>query len=201
MNMAKLKQMNVQEYNRLLDFIILDWGKPADEQGKLAFSFYIASNVIQPNLQMLKDSDDVMTILAKMGLTMNWHHLLETEEKRIGFFLGKSPDRTWRGGLENRFHQYLARAMTSSNIDKFRETYPKFPNWIPFSIRTAQIPGKTNSTPASNHVVRWQERCQTSRTDPTAISIQYRNSFLDNKAQGSNAVCKANGSTRDNNPE
>jgi hypothetical protein len=148
MTMAKMKQMNVQEYNRLLDFVILDWGKPTDEQGKLAFSFYIASNTIQPNLQLLKDSDAVMTLLAKMGLTMNRHFLLETEEKRIGFFLGKSPDKTWRGGLELRFHEYLAQVLTASNVETLRENNPRFPSWIPFSIRTAQIPGKQKSLTA-----------------------------------------------------
>jgi hypothetical protein len=148
LTMAKLKKMNVQEYNRLLDFVILDWGKPADEQGKLAFSFYLASNVIQPDLALLKDSNAVMTTLAKMGLTINRHHLLETEEKRVGFFLGKSPDKTWRGGLEARFHEYLSTVLTPDNLNTFRDNNPKFPEWIPFSIRTAQLHDKARSTPA-----------------------------------------------------
>jgi hypothetical protein len=126
----------------------MDWGKPSDDQGKLAFSFYLASNKLQPTLRELKATDGFMSLLAKMGLTMNRHHLFETEEKRLGFFLGKSPDRTWRGDLESRFHDYLSKVFSQANLCQLREQTDTFPSWIPFSIRNAQLPGKVTATSA-----------------------------------------------------
>jgi hypothetical protein len=97
-----------------------DWGSPKDEKGKFSFSFYLASDIIQPNLKELKQNEDMMTYLKKGNLNLATHRLLETNTKQLGFFLGKDPEHTWYDDIQARFQHHIDKAHDPSTMTSLR---------------------------------------------------------------------------------
>ena len=88
-----LKQ--AQDYTTFMDMTMTHWGKPSDNRSRLAFSFYIASDIFT-DLNALKNSQKLQTILAKYKLLLLPHNLLQTDSKAVAFFAGKLSIHTWR---------------------------------------------------------------------------------------------------------
>jgi hypothetical protein len=81
------------------------------------------------------------SVLTQRSFLHDYHHndtttrSAETDDKRIGFCLVKSDDKTWRKGLEDRFRDHMA------SLESFHD-------WIPFSLRVAQLASKKKTTSA-----------------------------------------------------
>ena len=89
---AMLKQ--AQDYTTFMDMKLTQWGKPSENRSRIAFSFYVASEVIL-NVSAFKSSPQFQTMLSKYKLVLIPHNLLQMESKAIAYFLGKSPTHTW----------------------------------------------------------------------------------------------------------
>ena len=138
-----------QDYKNLMDFEITHWGRPSDNKGKLSISFYIASDILQPNLQLIRQSPVVQHILKAHKMNMSPHNLLQSDSKAIAFFSGKSVAHTWRKDLSERFQSYLTDHLNSSSamLNVFGEDH-EAPKDIPFYFRVTTIRAKKGTTQA-----------------------------------------------------
>ena len=84
-----------QDYTTFMDITRTNWGKPSDNKTRIAFSFYVASEIITDGLEVLKKSPQFQTLLAKYKLTMLPHNLWQWDSKAVAFFSGQSPVHTW----------------------------------------------------------------------------------------------------------
>ena len=96
-----------QDYKALMDITLVNWGNPSEGKGKLAFSFYIGSTIIDEDLQAVKQSRNFQQFLTQSKLQVTPHYLHQTESKALAFFLGKSPAHTWQQGLREQFQEYI----------------------------------------------------------------------------------------------
>jgi Skp family chaperone for outer membrane proteins len=95
------------DYTKLTDIQVLHWGRPDEGKEKLVFSFYIASDIIHPNLTELKKNHNLERFLELGKFSLTSHRLHESNTKFLGFFLGKNPDYTWFDDIETRFSQHI----------------------------------------------------------------------------------------------
>ena len=82
------------EIRAMLNVVSETWGTPEEKLGKLSFSVYLASDVIGPNLQALRNNPHFMRLLDAGDFRMAYHALEQTKTQQVGYFLGKSSDHT-----------------------------------------------------------------------------------------------------------
>lgn len=103
------------DFTSFLDIRRTPWGSPEQGQELTVFSFWIASNIIQPNLQALKDSLPVQEYLINGNCTLHPTKLTQSLTKTLCFFEGKDPRHTYRDDLAARFSQHLS-TLSGRNI-------------------------------------------------------------------------------------
>ena len=94
------------DYANFVDMTVMHWGKPSNNHARLAFSFYIASEIII-DTSSLKNSQKFQNMLSKHKLMLLPHTLLQIDQKAVAFFSGKSPNHTWREDLRRQFQLYV----------------------------------------------------------------------------------------------
>ena len=101
-------------YMTMMNFTLMNWGKPSKCCSKLALSFYIASAILTPDLLQLKQSCHFQNVVKMSKFNMLQHNLLQTDSKALAFFSGKSSGHTWRGDLSDRLQMYMDIYLQSS---------------------------------------------------------------------------------------
>jgi hypothetical protein len=136
--------MKGKDFEAMLDLTTERWGSPSDNQSRLAFSFYIASSIISPDMKTLRFNDKFSQFLEVGDYRMAPHSLHETNSKPIGFFLGKAVQHTWRDDLSARLQQHIETQLLNHCDEANREmtSTSDIPDTIPISVKATQTTSK-----------------------------------------------------------
>ena len=117
----------------MMDFEITNWGRPSDNKGKLSMSFYLASDILQPDIGTIRQDPTIQHILKINKMNIYPHNLLQSDSKPVAFFSGKSVAHTWRNDLKQRFGCYLTDNLNDSAtmLNLFGEEH-EVPATIPY---------------------------------------------------------------------
>ena len=104
-DMHSLKASKIKEF---FDYIAEPWGAAAEQKFRITASFYVQTDdVISHTLKELFKSLDIQEYIDTTGWRIKAHTLLESADREIGFFLGKSVEHTWRDGMWMRLTDHL----------------------------------------------------------------------------------------------
>jgi hypothetical protein len=117
---TNLKDM---DFVKFFDIVTKPWGHRQENQLRTTMNFYIASDIIEPDLKSLRGGS-MEKVLKELSLRMSMHTLLESSDVPIGFFMGKSQKYTWRDNLQHRVTEHLQYALQSTSGAESNETIP-----------------------------------------------------------------------------
>ena len=131
------------DFKAMIDFKITNWGRPSNNKGKLSMSFYIALDILQPDVKAICHDPTIQHILKLHKMTLYPHNLLQLDSKPVAFFSGKSVAHTWHNNLKQRFGCYLTENLNDSNTmsNLFGEDH-EVPTNIPFHFRVITLRSK-----------------------------------------------------------
>ena len=103
------------DFKAMMDFEITNWGRPSDNKGKMSMSFYVASDILKPDITNIRQDPSIQHLLRQHKMTIYPHNLLQSDSRPVAFFSGKSIAHTWRNDLKERFGGYLAEQLNDAN--------------------------------------------------------------------------------------
>ena len=133
---VKLAEMHLLQASKLkefFDYTAEPWGAAAELRFRITVSFYLQTDVISPTLKELFRHSLIKEHTTNTGWRLSAHTLLESADRKIGFFMGKSVEHTWRDGMWSRLTDHLL----AHGLD------------VPISIRENRI----KATEGNAHVV------------------------------------------------
>ena len=101
------KTLARMDYNGLMDIQSTPWGSRAERKSRSTMLFWIASDVIRPNLRELREDSNIQAYLKECHCTMTSTTLKESRSKVIGLFEGKDPRHSNRHELSARISTHL----------------------------------------------------------------------------------------------
>lgn len=133
----RISKMRTQgkDFKGMLDLQMTAWGNPKDNKTHLAFSFYIASDLMQPDLKTLQNNERYSQFMKEGDLRATPHCILETTSKAAGFFVGKDVKHTWRQDVLDRLDAHIREKLadkrtlnnhTNKSNDAIPESIPIF---------------------------------------------------------------------------
>ena len=137
------------DFKAMMDFEITNWGRPSDNKGKLSMSFYIASDILQPDIMSIQQDPLIQRILKQHKMMLYPHNLLQSDSRPVAYFSGKSVAHTWRKDLKEPFGTYLTEQLNDSAtmLNLFGEDHD-VPMTIPFFFRVMTLRNKWGSAQA-----------------------------------------------------
>ena len=130
MAMHLIPALKLKEF---FDYIAEPWGAAAEQRFRITMSFYLQTDAISSTLKELLQNPSIKDYTTTTGWRLTTHTLLESADREIGFFLGKSVEHTWRDGMWSRLTDHLL----THGLD------------VPISIRENRI----KATEGNAHVV------------------------------------------------
>ena len=106
-NLSELHTLQASKIRVFFDYIAEPWGAANEQQFCITVSFYLQTNAISSTLQEIYKNADIKDHTMATGWRITPHTLLESANKEIGFFLGKSVEHTWRNGMWSRLTTHL----------------------------------------------------------------------------------------------
>jgi hypothetical protein len=103
----EMEQMNAMDYKGFLDMRTDSWGGPTENKSKTVWMCYIASDLLQPNLQQLREDKQVQEYLRAGDITLQYTKLRESNSRIAFHIANKDPKYTNRNDLEERLIEHM----------------------------------------------------------------------------------------------
>lgn len=116
MDYTKFMRSQGMDYAKFLNLQMDQWGAPTEGKTKTAYSFYVASDVIEEDLKILREDKELKQILADQSIQMSTHKLHQSCDAMVGWFLGKTQFHTHRTGMEDRLQAHLQESQAKCNL-------------------------------------------------------------------------------------
>jgi hypothetical protein len=109
MTVKEVETMSALDYKGYLDMRNDAWGKPTENKMKTAWMCHVATDLLTPQLQQLRDDRKVQEYLKQGDITMQFTKLHESNSKVAFHFANKDPKYTNRIDLEERVQKHVNR--------------------------------------------------------------------------------------------
>jgi hypothetical protein len=138
MTVKEVEMMSAVDYKGYLDMRNDSWGKPTENKMKTVWMCHVATDVLTPQLQQLRDDRTVQEYLKQGDISMQYTKLHESNSKVAYHFANKDPKYTNRNDLEERLQQH---------VNRFSEKI------IPIHVLNMAVSGKNFNTRMCTAVV------------------------------------------------
>ena len=108
-DMMKCQRLYLEPF---VDYSTIRWGKPTENKTRTSILFYVASDLIPPNINMLRQHESFDSIIRAGKCTVQKTCLHQAQAKTLGYFGGKDPQHTNRDELAHRLSQHLEKYST-----------------------------------------------------------------------------------------
>jgi hypothetical protein len=105
--MEEMEQMKAMDYKGFLDMRTDNWGGPAEHKEKTVWMCYVATDLMSPNLQQLREDKQVQGYLQAGDITMQYTKLRESNSRVAFHIANKDPKYTNRNDLEERLSNHM----------------------------------------------------------------------------------------------
>jgi hypothetical protein len=133
-----MRKMNAIDYREYLEMRSDSWGGPTENKTKTTWMCYIVTDTMSPNLQQLREDNQVQEYLRAGHITLQYTKLLEFNSRVVFHIANKDHKYTNRNDLEERLQKHMDR-----RSDKF----------IPIHVLNMATNGKNFNTRMCTAVV------------------------------------------------
>jgi hypothetical protein len=105
--MEEMEKMSAIEYKGFLDMRTDNWGGPTENKEKTVWMCYIATDLMSPTLQQLREDKQMQDYLRAGDITMQYTKLHESNSRVAFHIANKDPKYTNRNDLEERLSKHL----------------------------------------------------------------------------------------------
>jgi hypothetical protein len=102
-----MTKMNAMDYKGYLDMRNDNWGGPTENKTKTVWMCHVATDIMSPALQQLRDDEKVQEYLNAGNITMQYTKLNESNSKVAFHIANKDPKFTNKNDLEERLQRHL----------------------------------------------------------------------------------------------
>jgi hypothetical protein len=107
MTTKEVEKMGYIDYRGYLDMRNDSWGAPTENKTKTVWMCHVATDILTPTLQQLRDDKQVQEYLRQGDVIMQYTKLHESNSKVVFHFANKDPKYTNRNDLEKRMQHHL----------------------------------------------------------------------------------------------
>jgi hypothetical protein len=97
------------DYKTFLDLRTDNWGGPSEQRSRTMWMFYVASDILTPSLQVLRNDNRITQYLSNGNISMQFTKLLDSNSRILFHVANKDPVHTNRIELEAQLQDHVNR--------------------------------------------------------------------------------------------